>query len=382
MSTTTPILRPLTACLKALSLRPISARTITTTATGAIVLPRKVGMVHQPAAFHSPRTPLPLSLPPVPTVSPTYSHVLDAASPRRHIKVYPPPQKNASKSPIADLTVQQLAVLDPLGARQKLFSRHNRDAIRVGDILQVRRGNGEQPFAGVLINIRRRGVDTAFLLRGQVTRIGVEVWFKLYSPTIEGIDLVQRAKKRAKRAKLYYMRYVRVGRGGRGCALMNAVTPSMISDPSRTSLTSTFGSVPCFVEMAGRMGEELVVVRRGSTGLARDSASAWRRWREICIIKNILHTVSLLLDFHFLLNRCCCYNNTARGHVFDQYLAHLPQLEFLYLPTGGLGELVTDEEDIFRHFLLCKYCPLPSSSFRGRGRHTEMVRQPSPNPLP
>ncbi|KAI5856475.1 translation protein SH3-like domain-containing protein [Tricharina praecox] len=184
MSTTTPILRPLTACLKALSLRPISARTITTTATGAIVLPRKVGMVHQPAAFHSPH----------------------AASPRRHIKVYPPPQKNASKSPIADLTVQQLAVLDPLGARQKLFSRHNRDAIRVGDILQVRRGNGEQPFAGVLINIRRRGVDTAFLLRGQVTRIGVEVWFKLYSPTIEGIDLVQRAKKRAKRAKLYYMR--------------------------------------------------------------------------------------------------------------------------------------------------------------------------------
>lgn len=107
-----------------------------------------------------------------------------------------------------ELTARQLAELDPSGARQKMFSRHNRDAIRVGDVLRVRRKNGEQPFAGVLINIRRRGVDSAFLLRGQVTRLGVEVWFKLYSPIIEGIDLVQRRGKRARRAKLYYMRYV------------------------------------------------------------------------------------------------------------------------------------------------------------------------------
>lgn len=32
------------------------------------------------------------------------------------------------------------------------------------------------------------------------------MWFKLYSPAIEDIDLVQRKAKRARRAKLYYMR--------------------------------------------------------------------------------------------------------------------------------------------------------------------------------
>lgn len=87
-----------------------------------------------------------------------------------------------------------------------MFSRHNKDSIRPGDILQVRRRNGD-PFSGVLLNIRRRGIDTGFLLRDQLTRVGVEMWFKLYSPAIEDIDLVQRKAKKARRAKLYYMRY-------------------------------------------------------------------------------------------------------------------------------------------------------------------------------
>lgn len=149
-----------------------------------------------------------------------------------------------------ELTARQLAVLDPSGARQKMFSRHNRDAIRVGDVLRVRRKNGEQPFAGVLINIRRRGVDSAFLLRGQVTRLGVEVWFKLYSPTIEGIDLVQRREKRARRAKLYYMRYVpaplavvRAERAADGDA--TAGSPSTTWAAWRILLGSIRGSAPC-----------------------------------------------------------------------------------------------------------------------------------------
>ena len=107
-----------------------------------------------------------------------------------------------------DLTTIQLATLDPTGARQKLISRTNKDAFRPGDILQVRRKNGLQPFAGVLLNIRRRGVDSGILLRNTLTRVGVEMWFKLYSPTIEGFDIVQRKEKRAVRAKLYHMRYV------------------------------------------------------------------------------------------------------------------------------------------------------------------------------
>ncbi|KAH8154268.1 uncharacterized protein LAJ45_02036 [Morchella importuna] len=123
---------------------------------------------------------------------------------KRRIKIHPP-IKGPPKSPLQALTTQALQTLDPNGTRQKMFSRHNKDSIRPGDIVQVRRRNGD-PFSGVLLNIRRRGVDSAFLLRDHLTRVGVEMWFKLYSPAIEDIDLVQRKAKRARRAKLYYMR--------------------------------------------------------------------------------------------------------------------------------------------------------------------------------
>lgn len=69
----------------------------------------------------------------------------------------------------------------------------------------MRLKNGD-PFAGVCINIRRRGVDTGILLRNQLTRVGVEMWYKIYSPNVEGIEVVQRREKRARRARLTYMR--------------------------------------------------------------------------------------------------------------------------------------------------------------------------------
>ena len=51
-------------------------------------------------------------------------------------------------------------------------------------------------------------MDTSILLRNQLTRVGTEMWVKVYSPTVVGIEVVQRAEKRARRARLYYMRYV------------------------------------------------------------------------------------------------------------------------------------------------------------------------------
>ena len=35
------------------------------------------------------------------------------------------------------------------------------------------------------------------------------MWFKIYSPNVEGIEVVQRKEKRARRAKLYYLRQPR-----------------------------------------------------------------------------------------------------------------------------------------------------------------------------
>lgn len=125
------------------------------------------------------------------------------------IKIYPPPPSAHStcKDPISAFTSAQLKILDPTGARSRLFAKLNPEAAKVGDILLVRQKNGD-PFAGVCLNIRRQGIDSAILLRNQLTRVGVEMWYKIYSPNVEGIEVVQRRVKRARRARLYYMRYV------------------------------------------------------------------------------------------------------------------------------------------------------------------------------
>ena len=77
----------------------------------------------------------------------------------------------------------------------------------VGDILLVTFKTGD-PFAGVCLSIKRRGVDTAILLRNRLLMVGVEMWVKIYSPTVMAIEVVKRAEKRARRARLYYMRFV------------------------------------------------------------------------------------------------------------------------------------------------------------------------------
>lgn len=128
---------------------------------------------------------------------------------RRKIKIYPPPPSacTTTKDPIGNITTEQLAVLDPTGERASLFDRKNPDGIKVGDVLRVIFKNGD-PFSGVCLNIRARGVDTSFLLRNQLTKVGCEMWIKVHSPNVKGVEVVQKTPKRKRRARLYYMRYV------------------------------------------------------------------------------------------------------------------------------------------------------------------------------
>ncbi|KAI5799227.1 translation protein SH3-like domain-containing protein [Peziza echinospora] len=125
--------------------------------------------------------------------------------PPKKIPVLPPPCAAPPKRAIELLTAHNIRTLDPTGGRSKQISRVSKDSIRPGDILQIRFRNRD-PFSGVLINLRRRGIDSALLLRNQLTRIGVEMWVKVYSPLIAGVDVVQRSAKRARRARLYHMR--------------------------------------------------------------------------------------------------------------------------------------------------------------------------------
>lgn len=110
------------------------------------------------------------------------------------------------KEPLKTFDEAQKKALDPRGSRTRLFAKTNPEAAKVGDIMLVRLRNGD-PFAGVCLNIRRRGVESAILLRNHLTRVGVEMWFKIHSPLVNGIEVVQRRQKRARRAKLYYMRH-------------------------------------------------------------------------------------------------------------------------------------------------------------------------------
>ncbi|KAI0097627.1 translation protein SH3-like domain-containing protein [Nemania sp. FL0031] len=140
-----------------------------------------------------------------------YIHSLKPQTPkaptRSAFAIYPrvPSSKSLTPAPLVSYHAQQIARLDPKGVRTQLFSKKNSDSAKVGDVLQVTTKRGE-PFAGVCLSIRRAGVDTAILLRNHLTKVGVEMWYKLYSPNVLGIEIVWRRPKRARRARLTYMR--------------------------------------------------------------------------------------------------------------------------------------------------------------------------------
>lgn len=61
-----------------------------------------------------------------------------------------------------------------------------------------------QPFEGIVIRRRGRGINETFTLRKITQGIGIEKTFPLHSPLIEKIEVKRKGKVR--RAKLYYLR--------------------------------------------------------------------------------------------------------------------------------------------------------------------------------
>jgi large subunit ribosomal protein L19 len=102
---------------------------------------------------------------------------------------------------------REIARVDPTGARTWLFSRANPEGMRVRDIVLVRQRTGE-PFAGVVLRKCYNRLNSSFMLRNTLLGVGVEREFKLYSPGVAGIEIVQRAVRKPKQKRIYYMRYV------------------------------------------------------------------------------------------------------------------------------------------------------------------------------
>ena len=86
------------------------------------------------------------------------------------------------------------------------------DTVRVS--YRVEEGNKSriQVFEGVVLRVRGGGMGRSFTVRKVSFSIGVERVFPYYSPLVEQIEIVQRAKVR--RARLYYLRD-RQGRAAR-----------------------------------------------------------------------------------------------------------------------------------------------------------------------
>jgi large subunit ribosomal protein L19 len=99
----------------------------------------------------------------------------------------------------------------PTPGKQKmladLFSRRSPNRLVPGSVVTVTLEHAPTTFTGVLMSIRRRGIDTSFLVRNIVQRTGVEMQFFVNSPHLKDIRVVQKPPKgRMRRAKLFYLR--------------------------------------------------------------------------------------------------------------------------------------------------------------------------------
>ena len=111
---------------------------------------------------------------------------------------------------IAELEQEQI---DRLSADRGVPDFRPGDTLKVN--VKVIEGTRErvQAFEGVCIARRNRGLNSAFTVRKISYGEGVERVFPLYSPRIDGIEVVRRG--RVRRAKLYYLR----GRTGKSARI-------------------------------------------------------------------------------------------------------------------------------------------------------------------
>ncbi len=95
----------------------------------------------------------------------------------------------------------------------QVSAKHMKDSVSpfsIGDTVRVEvmisEGERErtQPFEGVVIGRRGKGVQATFTVRKISQGIGVERVFPIHSPNIASIKVIRRG--RVRRAKLYYLR--------------------------------------------------------------------------------------------------------------------------------------------------------------------------------
>lgn len=199
------------------------------------------------------------------------------------VKVYPPPPsaRKVCKDPVAKVTESQLAEIDPNGERKALFDyRRNSRSVKPGDIVRVTFKNGD-PFNGVVLSIKLRGIDTSFLLRNELTRVAVEMSVKVFSPNVQSVEIVQRAARKPRRARLYYMRFV-----------YTVLFPTCPLELQYSSVLPVTGP-PSTTVAASRMSWPLMSARRRVSWAAANGGRARERRNLFCISKDVLLLVHI-----------------------------------------------------------------------------------------
>ena len=127
------------------------------------------------------------------------------------------------------------------------------DAVRVH--ARVVEGDREriQVFEGVVIRIRRGGVNSSFTVRRITHGIGVERVFPYYSPLVEKVEVSRVG--RVRRARLYYLRD-RVGKAARikpgSRARFEALTAPRAQFPNRSPKKNTWKRKRFWPKESGR----------------------------------------------------------------------------------------------------------------------------------
>ena len=118
----------------------------------------------------------------------------------------------------APISVDEKSPAEIIKAFESNQLRDDVPSFRPGDtvVVSVKVKEGErtrlQAFEGVVMNIKSRGLNSAFIVRKISSGIGVERTFQLHSPMIDSIKVKRKGDVR--QAKLYYLRE-RSGRSAR-----------------------------------------------------------------------------------------------------------------------------------------------------------------------
>ncbi len=157
----------------------------------------------------------PTSVSPTPTASSAGSTSTASPVPSSILARLQKPSKG--KSVVDHINASLTAAYDPAQHLTRTFGRRHPLRAKPGSVIVVSSYNDasrttSSSFGGVLLGVRRRGVDTAFTLRNIVNKTGVEVAFKVCSPLVKSISVVKHANGKKGglrdlgRAKVNYLR--------------------------------------------------------------------------------------------------------------------------------------------------------------------------------